>query len=91
MKKNRLALIAVIAALVIAFFVLGLHRYFTFEFFKAQQAAIDAYYREHPLRAAAIYFAIYVAVTGLSLPGAAVMTLAEIGRASCRERVCSTV
>ncbi len=76
MKKNRLALIVVIAALVIAFFVLGLHRYFTFEFFKAQQATIDAYYREHPLRAAAIYFAIYVAVTGLSLPGAAVMTLA---------------
>jgi pyruvate/2-oxoglutarate dehydrogenase complex dihydrolipoamide dehydrogenase (E3) component/uncharacterized membrane protein YdjX (TVP38/TMEM64 family) len=75
-KKNRLALIVVIAALVIAFFVLGLHRYFTFEFFKAQQATIDAYYREHPLRAAAIYFAIYVAVTGLSLPGAAVMTLA---------------
>ena len=43
--------------------------------FKAQQAAIDAYFLAHPLQTAAIYFAIYVAVTGLSLPGAAIMTL----------------
>src|SRR4029077_3066019 len=52
------------------------HRYFTLEFFKAQQAAIDTHYRAHPIETAAIYFAIYVVVTGLSLPGAAVMTLA---------------
>ncbi len=75
MKKNRLALIAAIAALIAAFFAFGLERYFTLEFFRSQQAAIDAYVKATPLRAAAIYFAIYVAVTGLSLPGAAVMTL----------------
>jgi len=45
-------------------------------FFKAQQARIDAYYQAQPLRMIGIYFAIYVAVTGLSLPGAAIMTLA---------------
>jgi pyruvate/2-oxoglutarate dehydrogenase complex dihydrolipoamide dehydrogenase (E3) component/uncharacterized membrane protein YdjX (TVP38/TMEM64 family) len=73
---KRLALLALIAAAVAAFFAFDLHRYFTLEFFKAQQAAIDAYYRAHPLETAAIYFILYVVVTGLSLPGAAVMTLA---------------
>ena len=76
MSKNRLALFAVIAALVAAFFAFGLQRYFTLDFFKAQQAAIDAHFHAHPLQTGAIYFAIYVIVTGLSLPGAAVMTLA---------------
>jgi len=69
-------LFALIAAAVAAFFAFDLHRYFTLDFFKAQQAAIDTYYRAHPIQTAAIYFAIYVVVTGLSLPGAAVMTLA---------------
>jgi len=73
---KRLVLFALIAAAVAAFFAFDLHRYFTLDFFKAQQAAIDAYYRAHPLQTATVYFAIYVAVTGLSLPGAAVMTLA---------------
>ena len=73
---KRLALFALIAATVAAFFAFDLHRYFTLDFFKAQQAAIDTYYRAHPIQTAAIYFAIYVVVTGLSLPGAAVMTLA---------------
>jgi len=76
MKRGRLALVVVIVALIAAFFTFGLDRYFTFDFFKSQQAAIDAYYRASPLQAAAAYFAVYVVVTGLSLPGAAVMTLA---------------
>ena len=75
MNKNRLALIVVIAALVAAFFAFDLGRFFTLEFFKSQQAAIDAYYHANPFQAAAIYFVIYIVVTGLSLPGAAVMTL----------------
>jgi pyruvate/2-oxoglutarate dehydrogenase complex dihydrolipoamide dehydrogenase (E3) component/uncharacterized membrane protein YdjX (TVP38/TMEM64 family) len=73
---KKLALLAVIAALVAAFFVFDLHRYFTLEYFRSQQAAIDAYYRANPLQVAVVYFLAYVAVTGLSLPGAAVMTLA---------------
>src|SRR3990172_11619718 len=75
MKRGRFTLVVVIVALIAAFFAFGLDRYFTFEFFKSQQAAIDAYYRANPLQAAAAYFAVYVVVTGLSLPGATVMTL----------------
>jgi pyruvate/2-oxoglutarate dehydrogenase complex dihydrolipoamide dehydrogenase (E3) component/uncharacterized membrane protein YdjX (TVP38/TMEM64 family) len=73
---KRLALLAVIAALVAAFFVFDLHRYFSLEYFRTQQAAIETYYRSNPLQVAAAYFLVYVVVTGLSLPGAAVMTLA---------------
>src|SRR5512134_2220260 len=76
MNKGRILLLAVIVALVVAFFAFDLDRFFTLEFFRSRQLEIDAYVRGHPLSAAAIYFAIYIAVTGLSLPGAAIMTLA---------------
>jgi pyruvate/2-oxoglutarate dehydrogenase complex dihydrolipoamide dehydrogenase (E3) component/uncharacterized membrane protein YdjX (TVP38/TMEM64 family) len=73
---RRLLLLAAMAALVAAFFAFDLGRYFSLEFLKSQQAAIDGYYQSHPLRTLLIYFLIYVAVTALSLPGAAIMTLA---------------
>jgi pyruvate/2-oxoglutarate dehydrogenase complex dihydrolipoamide dehydrogenase (E3) component/uncharacterized membrane protein YdjX (TVP38/TMEM64 family) len=75
MKKSRLALVIVIVIAITAFFIFDLGRFFTLEFFKSQQAAIDAYFTANPLQTAAIFFVIYVAVTGLSLPGAALMTL----------------
>jgi pyruvate/2-oxoglutarate dehydrogenase complex dihydrolipoamide dehydrogenase (E3) component/uncharacterized membrane protein YdjX (TVP38/TMEM64 family) len=75
MGKSRIVLLIVLAALIAAFFAFDLGRYFSLEFFKQQHAAIDSYFHAHPLQTAAIYFAIYVAVTGLSLPGAALMTL----------------
>ena len=75
MNPRKLALIVIIVALIAAFFVFDLGRYFSLDFFKSQQEAIMAYYQTHPFTTAAIFFAIYVAVTGLSLPGAAVMTL----------------
>src|SRR6185503_13736781 len=39
-------------------------------------AVIDGWYRSHPLQTVLLYFAAYVAVTGLSLPGATLLTLA---------------
>ena len=76
MGRARLALLLLIAAAAIAFFALDLGRFFTLEFLRAQQAAIDAQLRAAPLRTGLYFFLAYVAVTGLSLPGAAVMTLA---------------
>src|SRR5262245_65239250 len=76
MSKGRLVVLIAIAALIAAFFVFDLKSYFSLEYFKQQQAAIEAYFQAHPLQTAAIYFAVYIAVTGLSLPGAAIMTLA---------------
>jgi len=59
-----------------AFSALDLGRYFTLEALKAQRDAIASYREAHPWSAAGAYFALYVAVTGLSLPGAAVLALA---------------
>ena len=76
MTRGRLALLLALAALVAAFFVFDLGRFFSLDWFKAQKAAIDAFYRSHPWQAAAAFLVVYVAVTGLSLPGAALLSLA---------------
>ncbi len=76
MKKNKLLLMVIIAVLIAAFFAFDFNRYFTLDFFKSQQAAIDSYVQASPLQAGMVFFLIYVGVTGLSLPGAALMTLA---------------
>ena len=75
MSRARLALLLLLVAAAVAFFALDLHRFFTLDYFKAQRAAIDAQVAAAPVRAGLVFFLIYVAVTGLSLPGAAVMTL----------------
>ena len=75
MKKGKLLLLVVIVALVVAFFAFDLKRYFSLEYFQSQRAVIEAYLQQHPLGTALAFFGIYVAVTGLSLPGAAIMTL----------------
>ena len=76
MTKARVLMLAAIVALIAAFFAFDLGRYFSLDYFKSQQAAIDGFYQANPLKTAALFFAAYVAVTGLSLPGAAIMTLA---------------
>ena len=76
MSKGKLAVVAVIAILVVAFLWFDLGRFLNLEYLKSRQADIDAFYHEHPLTVLAVYFAAYVAITGLSLPGAAIMTLA---------------
>ncbi len=75
MKKSKLIAFAVIAVLIAAFFAFGLDRYFTLDFFKSQQVAINEYVAASPIQAGLIYFLIYVAVAGLSLPGAGITTL----------------
>jgi pyruvate/2-oxoglutarate dehydrogenase complex dihydrolipoamide dehydrogenase (E3) component/uncharacterized membrane protein YdjX (TVP38/TMEM64 family) len=69
-----LAGFAVLAALV-GFLAAGGHRYLGFDTLKAQQAALAARHAAHPWATAAAFFAAYVAYTGLSLPGAALLTL----------------
>jgi pyruvate/2-oxoglutarate dehydrogenase complex dihydrolipoamide dehydrogenase (E3) component/uncharacterized membrane protein YdjX (TVP38/TMEM64 family) len=75
MKRSKVLLIVALAALVAAFFAFGGHQYLSFDSIKGHQVEIESYYRSHPWQTALGYFLVYVAVTGLSLPGAAVMTL----------------
>ncbi|WP_310449242.1 FAD-dependent oxidoreductase [Sulfuritalea sp.] len=76
MSLRKLLALAVVTIVVALYFVLDLGRYFSLDTLKAQQAAIENYRQANPWLAAGIFFAIYVAVTALSLPGATVMTLA---------------
>ena len=76
MTKSRLLLLSFIALAVVAFFVFDLGRFLSFEALRGQQAAIAAHFEQKPLLTIGLYFIIYVVVTGLSLPGAAILTLA---------------
>lgn len=76
MSLRKIALIVIIVALIACYFIFDLGQYVSLDFFKSQQEAIMSYYEANPWITVGLFFAIYVAVTGLSLPGAAVMTLA---------------
>jgi len=76
MTSSRIILLALIAAFFGAFFYFDLGHYLTLDTLKTQQSAIESYRAESPRLAVAIYAIIYIAVTGLSLPGAAILTLA---------------
>ena len=76
MDRKRILLLVVLIAAIAAFFVFDLKPYFSLESFQARRANIEAYRDAHYAQTAAVFFAVYVAVTALSLPGAAVMTLA---------------
>lgn len=73
---KRLWVAAALVAVVVAFYWLDLGQYLSVAYFKSQQQLIAAYRDAYPWQSAAIYFGAYVLVTGLSLPGAAIMTLA---------------
>ena len=76
MNPRKLLLLALVLLLVTAFFVFDLGSYISFEHLKERRDEIQAWQATHPLLAILSAFVIYVAVTALSLPGAAIMTLA---------------
>lgn len=76
MNKRKILLLAAIALGVALFFILDLGRFLSLSFIKESQDAFAQLYAERPLMVSAAYFGIYVLVTALSLPGAAIMTLA---------------
>jgi uncharacterized membrane protein YdjX (TVP38/TMEM64 family) len=73
MKKAVLALVLIGA--IAAYFIFDLGQYLSLENFKASQADIVAAKDANPSLYIAGFFLLYVAVTGLSIPGAAIMTL----------------
>mgnify|MGYP000082532543 CR=1 FL=1 len=76
---KKIALAAVVVCVIAAFFYWDLGQYLTLEYLKSSQAKFQALYDQHQLAVIAAYMGIYILVTALSLPGAAVMTLAGGG------------
>ncbi|MEM6493478.1 MAG: FAD-dependent oxidoreductase [Pseudomonadota bacterium] len=73
---KRFVIIAAIAALIASYFVFDLGSYLTLDGIKRRAAEAGGFYDENPALVLGAFFAIYVAVTAASLPGAAIMTLA---------------
>ncbi|MFO7557413.1 MAG: FAD-dependent oxidoreductase [Desulfobacterales bacterium] len=73
---SKIMIVLIIAALVAVFFAFDLGQYLSFDYLKSRQSALASFYADHQLMTMMIYVAGYILVTALSLPGAAVMTLA---------------
>ena len=76
MNVKRLLLLIVVVGLGLAFIGFDLGRFLSLDFVKSQHATIEAWRSAQPLTAALFFFLAYVMVTGLSVPGATVMSLA---------------
>ncbi|MCD6666521.1 MAG: FAD-dependent oxidoreductase [Hydrogenophaga sp.] len=76
MSTRKIFLLVVLVAGIGAFFAFDLGRFLSLDYLKLSQAAFADLYAQHPWQVAAAYFAIYVTATALSLPGAAIITLA---------------
>jgi len=74
-KAGKIVVFVVLLAGIGAFFAFDLKQYFSIEYFQQQRAALEAYRDAHPAQMMAAFFGVYVLVTGLSLPGAAILTL----------------
>jgi pyruvate/2-oxoglutarate dehydrogenase complex dihydrolipoamide dehydrogenase (E3) component/uncharacterized membrane protein YdjX (TVP38/TMEM64 family) len=73
---KKILLVVAAVALVLAFFALDLHHVLTLDGLKSGRAQFEAWRTSSPVLVSLAFFVFYVIVTALSLPGAAVMTLA---------------
>lgn len=73
--NGKVVVVLLIIALIGGFFGFGLDKYFTLEYMQSRRQEFVEYYAANQMLAIGVYFVIYVVVTALSLPGAAIMTL----------------
>lgn len=73
---RRLLPAGILLAGLVAFFAFGLHRHFTFDYLQRHLGALMDWVSANAAMAALAYIALYATVTALSLPAAAIVTLA---------------
>ncbi len=73
---SKILLPLLLLLIIFLFFLLDLDRFLTFEALKANQAELVTYYERHKAAAALTFIGIYIIQTALSLPGAAILSLA---------------
>ncbi len=79
MKKehiNKIIIVLVVIGLIALFKILNLGDYFSLSYIKESQERFQLLYSENSISVIAGYMVIYIIATSLSLPGAAVLTLA---------------
>jgi pyruvate/2-oxoglutarate dehydrogenase complex dihydrolipoamide dehydrogenase (E3) component/uncharacterized membrane protein YdjX (TVP38/TMEM64 family) len=77
MNRKKLIIVAVIAVLVGAFVVFGGPELLTLENLKRHQSSMQQWIEANTATALLSFILIYIVVTALSLPGAAILTLAS--------------
>jgi uncharacterized membrane protein YdjX (TVP38/TMEM64 family) len=73
---KKIIIVLLIVAAIVIFNIFDLGEYFSLSYIKQSQATFERLYAEQNVLVIATYMIIYIFVTSLSLPGAAVMTLA---------------
>lgn len=76
MNKKKILIFLLAATLVGLYFWLDLGQFFSLQALQAGQQNLNAFVGDNFALAVSGFFVIYVAVTALSIPGAAIMTLA---------------
>ena len=76
MSIKKVVLLVIFLSLIALFFVLDLQQIFNLEYFQAQRDVILAYKTEDFWLSSLIYFLLYIIVAALSLPAAAILTIA---------------
>ena len=76
MQFKKLLIVVVLLILVGLFFLFDLDQYLTLSYLKQSRESFQALFAAHPVTVIGSYAGIYIVVVALSLPGAAVMTLA---------------
>jgi len=76
LKYSKILLLASLVLLVVLFFALDLDHYLSLDYLKASQSNLAQVYAQYPWWVRGAYFLTYLAVAALSLPGAAILTLA---------------
>jgi dihydrolipoamide dehydrogenase len=73
---KKLLLAGLVGLLALSFFALGLQQYLTLEYLQGGLDRFREVYRQQPFPVLGLFFLLYLAVTAVSLPGAAILTLA---------------
>lgn len=73
---NRILIVVFIALSVALFFYFDLNQLLTLEGIKSGQSQFQQLFKSNPLLPGIAFFALYIFIAALSLPGAAVMTIA---------------
>ncbi|MCK5665928.1 MAG: TVP38/TMEM64 family protein, partial [Thiotrichaceae bacterium] len=73
---KKIIILGLVVAIIAIFMVFDLGQYLTLTYIKSQQVALQDFYQQNTALTILGFLGIYIIVTGASLPGAAIMTLA---------------
>jgi len=76
LRTRQIVVTAVVISAFAAWFAFDLGSYLNFVTLQQRIGELRQWYSSHPLAAGLLYLVIYIAIAALSLPGAAIMTLA---------------